>query len=180
MSREQAIRQLIPVFRRYGYEGATLSRLSMATGLGRSSLYHHFRGGKEEMAAAVLEYVGQWFETTILAALRTRDEPLERLRVMCENLNEFYQQGQENCLLNAITFGEGNDLFHRQIEQMLKIWLDELARLLLEAGIPAEIAKHRAQEAIILIQGALVLARGLGNTAPFEEMIASLPERLLA
>ncbi len=39
------------VFRRRGYEGATLSVLSRACGLGKASLYHHFPGGKDEMAA---------------------------------------------------------------------------------------------------------------------------------
>ncbi|ACK72322.1 transcriptional regulator, TetR family [Gloeothece citriformis PCC 7424] len=179
MSREKAISQIIPVFQRYGYEGATLSRLSQATGLGRSSLYHHFRGGKEEMAIAVLEYVAQWFEEMILSALRTCDEPLERLRIMCQNLDKFYHHGRESCLLNVITFGEGNDLFHQQVQQMLLIWIDQLAQVLIEGGIKPEEAKNRAQEAIILIQGALVLARGLDNTSPFERIIESLPERLL-
>lgn len=179
MSREKAITQLIPVFQQYGYEGATLSRLSQATGLGRSSLYHHFPKGKEEMASAVLEYIGQCFETTILSALRTQNEPLQRLRVMCQNLDEFYHHGQKSCLLNVITFGEGNDLFHTQIQQMLNCWIDELTTVLVEAGIKPEIAKDRALEAVILIQGALVLARGLDNTAPFEDVIASIPERLL-
>ena len=47
MSKEQIIPQLIPIFRHYGYEGATVSRLSEATELKKASLYHHFQGGKE-------------------------------------------------------------------------------------------------------------------------------------
>ena len=54
MTREEAIAQLSKVFRQYGYEGATLARLSAATGLRKASLYHHFPKGKEKMAAAVL------------------------------------------------------------------------------------------------------------------------------
>lgn len=54
MSKEEVIAQLTKVFRQYGYEGATLARLSEATGLGKASLYHHFPKGKEEMAAVVL------------------------------------------------------------------------------------------------------------------------------
>src|SRR3954454_5676749 len=42
------------VFRRRGYEGATLSELSRACNLGKASLYHHFPGGKEEMATVLL------------------------------------------------------------------------------------------------------------------------------
>jgi AcrR family transcriptional regulator len=42
------------VFRRRGYEGATLSELSRACSLGKASLYHHFPGGKDEMANVLL------------------------------------------------------------------------------------------------------------------------------
>ncbi len=55
-----AIAQLSKVCWQYGYEGATLARLSAATGLG-TSLYHHFPKAKEEMAA-VLNQKQQWFE----------------------------------------------------------------------------------------------------------------------
>ena len=55
LAKEEVVARLMKVFRREGYEGASLSRLSEATGLGRSSLYHHFPRGKEDMAAAVLD-----------------------------------------------------------------------------------------------------------------------------
>ncbi len=178
-NRQLIIAKLIPVFRQYGYEGATLSRLSEATGLGRSSLYHHFPGGKEEMAAEVLAYVHNWFAKTVLEPLQTNDKPSQRLQVMCENLDAFYRQGKETCLLNVISLGEGNDLFHTNIKQALIGWIKELASVLVFAGIKPNIANFRAEEAVMLIQGALVLVRGLDETTPFERIVSSLPERLL-
>ncbi len=50
----QLISILDDVFRRRGYEGATLAELSRACGLGKASLYHHFPGGKDEMANLLL------------------------------------------------------------------------------------------------------------------------------
>ncbi len=179
MSKEKAIINLIAVFRKYGYEGATLSRLGEATGLGRSSLYHYFPKGKEEMAGAVLEYVSHCFETTILAPLRTNEEPLQRLKEMCEKVNQFYGQGQENCLLNAISLGEGNALFQPLIQQAFSMWIEEIRQVLLIAGIEEEEAYNRAVEAVILIEGSLVLVRGLKNKEPFEKVISNLPDKLL-
>jgi hypothetical protein len=47
----------------FGYrEGASLSLISEATGLGKGCLYHFFPGGKEEMADAVLSEIDGWFE----------------------------------------------------------------------------------------------------------------------
>ena len=53
-SRKRVLDQLIALFRRAGYDGVSISRISEATGLGRPSLYHYFPGGKDEMAHAVL------------------------------------------------------------------------------------------------------------------------------
>ena len=50
MSRKEAIVKLIPVFRKHGYEGASITLLSKASGLGNI-----FPGGKSEMAAAVFD-----------------------------------------------------------------------------------------------------------------------------
>ncbi len=82
MSKEQAIAQLIQVFRQYGYEGTTLARLSKATGLGKASLYNYFPGGKQEMAATVLEYGNNLFQTTILKPLQADSPPEERIQTM--------------------------------------------------------------------------------------------------
>src|SRR5260370_8776623 len=54
-SKDEIIDRLFTVFRDRGFEGASLADLSRATGLGKSSLYHHFPRGKEQMAEAVLE-----------------------------------------------------------------------------------------------------------------------------
>ena len=53
--RIELLNALSDVFRKRGYEGATLAELAAAANLGRASLYHHFPGGKAEMARQVLE-----------------------------------------------------------------------------------------------------------------------------
>ena len=179
MDRSEAVQKLVNVFRQYGYEGATLSRISEATGLGRASLYHHFSSGKQEMAAAVLEYVGEWFENTILALLRSKEKPAERIRLMGDRLSQFYDCGQSACLLAIFTLGEPESLFQEQVHQMLNAWINSLALVLAEAGIPAKEARQRAEDAVIQVQGALVLTRGLNSTEPFERVLQQLPVRLL-
>ena len=46
---------LVQTFRQHGYEGASLSMLSQASGLGRSSLYHYFPNGKKEMLSCLVK-----------------------------------------------------------------------------------------------------------------------------
>ena len=179
MSKEQVITKLIPVFRHYGYEGATMSRLSEATGLKKASLYHHFQGGKEQMAEAVLEYIGNWINENVFAPLKSDKSPRERIAAMCQGIDKFYQTGQEPCVLSVMSVGEADNLFHQQLKQSLKKWIDTLAEIVEETGIEPKQARERAEDAIMLIQGALVLVRVSNDTEPFQRAIAKIPQILL-
>lgn len=171
--------KIVKVFRQCGYEGTTLSRISEVTGLGKATLYYHFPNGKQEMAQAVLEYVGEWFGKNILAPLRGKEPPTERIQFMCDRLSDFYDCGRGACLLALFTLGEAESLFHEQVHQMLNAWIESLTSMLIEAGIPEKEARQRSEDAIIQVQGALVLTRGLKVTEPFERVLRQLPRQLL-
>lgn len=179
MSKDEVIPQLLKVFQCYGYEGATIARLSEATGLKRASLYHYFPHGKEEMAAVVLDYITRGLKE-LLAPLRSDLPPVDRIRAMNENIDAFYYQGQQACLLALLSTGEAHDLFQVQVRRALNLWIDSLAEVLVEAGIDPKSARQRAEDAILQIQGALVLTRGLKDTATFERVLKRLPELLLS
>jgi AcrR family transcriptional regulator len=175
------IDRLTEVFRTVGYEGATLSKLSKATGLQRASLYHRFPGGKKEMAEAVLAQASAWLDTHVLAPLTGSGTPHARLQKMAQALNTFYAQGGTSCLLDSLSFGEGSDLFHDHIRAAFAHWIEALAALVVESTrCPKAEARQRAEDAVLSIQGALVLARGTGNTQPFQRVLKNLPILLLS
>jgi TetR/AcrR family transcriptional regulator, lmrAB and yxaGH operons repressor len=172
--------RLTEVFRTVGYDGATLSKLSKATGLQRASLYHRFPGGKKEMAEAVLAQASAWLDTHVLAPLTGSGTPHARLQKMATALDRFYAQGGTSCLLDSLSFGEGHDIFHDHIRAAFAHWIEALAALVVEStGCPKAEARQRAEEAVLSIQGALVLARGTGNTQPFQRVLNNLPTLLL-
>jgi TetR/AcrR family transcriptional repressor of lmrAB and yxaGH operons len=173
------IDRLTEVFRTVGYEGATLRKLSEATGLRRASLYHRFPGGKQEMAEAVLARASAWFDTHVLSPLMGSGTPQARLEKMAQKLEAFYARGEASCLLDALSFGEGNAIFHDHIRDVFERWIEAFATLVVEStGCSAAEARQRAEEAVIGIQGALVLARGTGDTQPFQRVLAHLPALL--
>lgn len=180
LSREEVLDRLTRVFRDLGYEAATLSRLSEATGLVRASLYHYFPGGKEDMAKAVLARASAWVEEHVLAPLASPGSPAERLTAMAAALDHFYAGGRDGCLLGLLSQGDARDLFQAQIRAAIERWADAIAELIEEAGLPEDVARQRGEDAVIQIQGALVVSRGLGTTAPFSRTVSELPTRLLA
>ena len=178
--KEEVLDRLTRVFREVGYEGATLSRLAQATGLVKASLYHYFPGGKGDMAGAVLARANAWLEERALAPLAGPGTPEERLRAMSRTLDEFYAGGRDGCLLGLLSQGDARDLFQTHVRAALQRWASAIATVLEEAGLDPDLARDRGEDAVIQIQGALVVARGLGTTAPFSRTLSDLPARLLA
>lgn len=179
MSKTAVIPQLMAVFQQYGYEGASITRFSEATGLKRASLYHYFPNGKEEMAAVVLDHVTQALKEQFLAPLHSDRPPIDRIRAMNQNIDALYQHGQQDCLLALLSIGEAHDLFQGGVQQAFNLWIDSLATVLVDAGITPTTARQRAEEVIAQIQEAIVLTRGLNNTATFERILKQIPEALL-
>lgn len=179
-SRNDVVRQLREVFRRFGYEGATLTRISDQTGLGRASLYHHFPNGKDEMIHAVLVQTEETFEGEILARLHSDLAPEQRIKTVLEHLWDHYKGGSTTCFLAvlALTSNEGD--LGAGIQRVFRKWISEFAQTIQEAGIPYDEAQARAEDAVLRIQGALVLAHALNDPLPFQRVMLALNKSLLA
>ena len=178
MPKETYIPCLLRLFRQHGYDGATLSKISEATGLGKASLYHHFPGGKDEMVETVLNYLEQWLELNVLQVLNSPGEPLFRLQQMCDRVNEVYEGGQQPCLFAILLLGSARDVFHNQVKVLFRDWIDAIATVLIESGMDATLAQQRGEDGVIAIQGALILSQGLHNSVPFQRVIKQLPQQL--
>lgn len=179
-SREELIPLLAEVFRTHGYEGASLSLLGAATGLGKGSLYHFFPDGKEEMAQAVLEQIDGWFRREVFQPLREAPEPRAGIRGMLAATSRYFHSGRRVCLIGAFALGEARDRFAGKVEGYFAEWVQVLAAALRRAGHGQAQARALAEDAVALIQGALVLARAADETALFGRVLRRLEQRLLA
>ncbi|OLP18422.1 TetR family transcriptional regulator [Leptolyngbya sp. 'hensonii'] len=187
MSKQTYVPTLLKLFRQFGYEGVTLSKISQETGLGKASLYHHFPGGKAEMATAALASVNQWLECHILQILaRASDredhhlaKPIDTFKTMCEETSRFFNQGQNSCLWAILVMEQSSDdLFHAQIAAAFSRWIEAIAKILTTAGLDETLARQRGEDAMIAIQGALILSHGLKDFAPFQRVLQQLPQQL--
>ncbi|WP_019906087.1 TetR/AcrR family transcriptional regulator [Methylobacterium sp. 77] len=178
-AREDAIPAIAEVFREYGYEGASLALIGARTGLGKGSLYHAFPGGKVEMAEAVLDAIGGWFEERIYAPLREGTDPQAAIRLMLSETDSYFRSGRRVCLVGALALTEGRDGFAERIGGYFLAWRSALAQALVRAGREHGEAEWLAEDAVLAIQGGLVLARALDDPAVFGRMLARLEKRLL-
>jgi AcrR family transcriptional regulator len=179
--RAAAIPALAEAFREHGFEGASLARLSAATGLGRGSLYNFFPGGKEEMAAAVLADVDEWFTTCVFRPLRAAavGDPAA-VGDMFDAVTGYFRSGRRVCLQGAFALGRERDRFAGTIRGYFDEWIASLAAALVTAGTPEAEARAVALDTVAAIQGGLVLSRALDQPEIFTETVDRQRARVLS
>ncbi len=175
----ELIERLGHVFSEVGYAGASLTMLAQATGLQKASLYHRFPDGKEQMAAEVLTATHLWLKEHLIKPLQSDAPPEQRVRILAKELNELYRGGKQACLLNMLSSAylhEGP--FAGAIKSMFKSLIHALRDMLEEAGLDRSTANLRAERVVMLLQGSLVLCRGMGTTRPFQSFLSQLSHEM--
>src|SRR5262245_47166464 len=168
------------VFRRRGYEGATLSELSRACSLGKASLYHHFPGGKDEMANVLLRRAIAELNDY---AFRQLDRPgpwRERLVGFIDGFSRYCADGARNCLIAEFTATAARSKFSDEIQHQTTEWLRQLAQAFAETGISEKRARRRARELLSALYGSLVVARLLNDPSLFQQTAQRLRKDLFA
>ncbi len=179
-SKSALLAKLSDIFRRSGYDGASMADMSTATGLSKASLYHHFPGGKAEMAAMVMAEEGKRLQKLVLAPLARRDPPVEALQDSLDGVALFYGGDVPQCLMNSILLGSGEAIFRKEISVALSAWTSALADAFAAAGSPDDEASAWAAYALERIQGVLIICRVVANRSPLEQCLAELRGDVLA
>jgi TetR/AcrR family transcriptional repressor of lmrAB and yxaGH operons len=179
-SKEEVLARLLQTFRVKGYDGASLAELSAATGLGKSSLYHYFPGGKSDMAVQVLGHLETVLEAALFAPLRGVGTPKKRLEAMLDSIDAFYEGGERACLLERLSASVESRQFRRPLAAAFTKWIDAVEALGREAGLSRGLARTRAEDMVMRIEGALVVCAGTGETKFFARTLADLRTSVLA
>jgi TetR/AcrR family transcriptional repressor of lmrAB and yxaGH operons len=173
-AREKIIPAIARVFRRFGYEAASLSLLSRETGLVRSSLYHFFPDGKEQMAAAVLDLAGRQVREDFSQALIAADAPERQVDRFIGKLAEYYEGGEIGCILCSLTLHDCPPAIAARVAELTERWIADIAAYLAGRGDAPEQAQRKAEQAIRIIEGGLVLALATRQPKRFETSLQDL------
>jgi len=159
------VEKLFEVFRIYGYENTSISQLSLATGLKKSSLYHRFPAGKDDMVKAVIMHTREQLQKYLITPLLDSNEtPDVRFSNMLSTVEEFYNGGKKNCLLNVLNIGDTKAGIRTLLNEDYMSWLKALTKLGKEAGQSEKEAEEKSEHFLIVVQGALVIQRLTSNS----------------
>jgi AcrR family transcriptional regulator len=180
LPKDEVLERLLNTFRERGYEGASLAELSAATGLMKSSLYHHFPGGKQDMAEQVLTYLEQRLAADLYEPLRSGQTPAKKLAAMLDGIDAFYEGGRKACLYERLAASVERARFRKPLRRALGTWMDAVETLCVEAGLSRAVARARAEDFVVRIEGALVVCAGTDDYGVFARTIKELRATVLA
>lgn len=169
--RVQARARLAELFRERGFAATSLPDISEATGLGKGSLYNLFPGGKQQMLAEVITDVNDWFEQHIFTPL---EAPHPDLGAMFDAVTAYFDTGRRLCLIGRIGLEPGLEELSTTLSRYFARWHSTLAMALRATGHSDQDAHGHAEQIIVSIQGALVLAHTSDDPSVFARTIARL------
>jgi AcrR family transcriptional regulator len=180
VSDEVFLATALNLFRTCGFEGVSLKRLAEATGLEKASLYYRYPGGKDEIAMAVVKDVISWFQANVFAPLVESGPTRQRVAFVAERLKVFYAGGSKACLMDVLSIPGGSAELQLALQGAMQAWIGALTQVAKESGLDEAVAHAKAEEAIIRIEGSLILARVSGDTTAFVRVLNFLPDLLTA
>jgi AcrR family transcriptional regulator len=139
-SRDKILDAAELLFAKRGYAGVGLRELAEVVGLGKSSLFHHFKS-KPELYAAVAARILRRIEDRLMRSLAAGGTPVERLERLLDDLVDLLAAHPNDARVLLRSLFEDDDL----------------------AGeMPEEVEAHRAIEAIMGSMSQL-LREGMGS-----------------
>lgn len=178
-TKTEVLDRILESFRKQGYDGASLATISERTGLGKSSLYHHFPGGKEQMALDVLAHLNAALQR-MFQAVEDEPDPKQKLGLMLDSIDAFYDGGKKACLLERLSASVERERFAAPLRATFTGWMSVLAKICRAAGLGTATARRCAEDAIVRIEGALVVSAGTGDPSVFRRTLDELRATLLA
>ncbi|PXX53296.1 TetR family transcriptional regulator [Nocardia tenerifensis] len=164
---------------RHGYHGFGLKALSDAAGLPYGSIYHHFPGGKEEIAVAAITGSGT------LTGRMIRQAPTD-VFATTKTLFDFMVRQladsawDEGCPIGTPALDGGSDAMavREACATAFEAMEQAFAGLLAELGLSAQDAGELATTVVAAYEGATLLARVRRSEGPLHTVAAAM-ERLI-
>ncbi|MER7480853.1 TetR/AcrR family transcriptional regulator [Streptomyces sp. NPDC126510] len=171
-ARDRLVESAARLFRRQGYAATGVKQLLDDSGTVTGSLYHHFPGGKEQVAVAVVEGAGQEVGAALKALLDRSDgvhAALDRWITWLIRALEA-SDGLDGCPVAplALEAPTASGPLQRAAAAQFAAWGATLSSALRDEGYPADDADRLGLVLLSAIEGALLLSRTSGDPAALQ------------
>jgi len=179
-SREAFIATTGRLLRRQGYSGTGLSEIVAASGAPKGSLYFHFPGGKEELAAVAMARAGDELRGAIVAILSSHDALGDALCALLDALAAGLEASDyaDGCPIATVALEAAtrSESVRVVAADAFDSWVSALRERMLAGGMARETADRRALLVLAAVEGALILARARRDLVPLRAVREELLE----
>ncbi|MGV9673957.1 TetR/AcrR family transcriptional regulator [Nocardia sp. NPDC003482] len=165
-SRTALVDSAATLFRRQGYAATGVNQILEVAEVKPGSLYHHFPGGKQELAAAVVESAGAAIARQLRHALRSDLPVADVTDGWIDGLAAALGADErDGCPIApaATESVHSSPAVRAASARAFQDWCDALAERLRADGRSAEDAESIATAVVSQIEGALLLSRVAGD-----------------
>ena len=162
--------------RRRGYAETGVHEVLGAASAPKGSLYHHFPGGKEELAAATIEAAGRVVGERIEEAFAAGEDMAATVRWFARLLARNLERSgyRDGCPVATVALEESSESepIHEACAGAFLAWREAIADRLREDGLDPEQATRTAVLLLSAFEGALIMARVLRDPSPLHHQVA--------
>lgn len=181
-SRAAFVSATAALLRRQGYNGTGLNEIVVRSGAPKGSLYFHFPGGKDELAAAAMAHSGTQLRRAIAGVLAPEVPLGEALGRLVDSLAAGLEHSRylNGCPIATATLeaAGASESIRAAADDVFMSWLEILAERFSSSGLDPRAASRRATLVLSAIEGALILARARRDLGPLTEVRDELVQLL--
>jgi AcrR family transcriptional regulator len=179
-SRTRMIQSAALLFREHGYSGTGFRDVIEHSGAPRGSIYHHFPGGKEQLAAETVAWAAAVIERRIDRAAQNGD-PIVALGTFVDAWRQVLEDSnfRAGCPIVAVAAeAEAGSTATAAAAAAFARWQDLIARTLLDAGVGRTDARRLATLVVASTEGAILLCRARRDIRPLRDVHRALEATL--
>lgn len=181
-TRDRLVRAMSQALQQRGLHGVGLNELLAQAQAPKGVLYHHFPGGKTELAVAAIEATVAHITSALDELLAQQASPLPTLRGWFAAGLKQLERGQfeRGCPLATVALeSTAQDTALRQaLAQGFSAIRERIALLLARGGLATPQAQRLAALVVSTYEGALLQARVAGHVGPMADSAAALLDLL--
>jgi TetR/AcrR family transcriptional repressor of lmrAB and yxaGH operons len=183
-TRERLIAAMTDALRRRGLHGIGLTELLSQAGAPKGVLYHHFPGGKTELAVAAIDDVVARMLGWLDGLLEKNADPIEAARQWMQGATVYLSSTgfHAGCPLATVALESTPDdhALREALARAFATLRERIALALERAGEPRESAQGMAALIVAAYEGGLLQARVAHSTEPMQQAIQTFLSLLAA
>ncbi|GAB3829397.1 TetR/AcrR family transcriptional regulator [Kribbella italica] len=157
------------LFRRNGYTGTGLKQISADAGAPFGSIYHHFPGGKQQLAETVIRSTGREYLDLVLGLLDGDPDPAAAVHRAFEAAATDLAAADyaDACTIAtvALEVASTDEVLRVATADVFETWVQALAEWF-GTWCDSGVARELAQSTIMILEGAFVLSRASRDPEP--------------